>query len=185
MTDVPEIENETPPAEAGEENVEETPPTDEAPIEAEEEVDKGGDELPEWAREKLTKANAEAASYRTKLREAEKAAENAKTPEEVEALVTALKAEREDQERKDAEAARALLIENIALKHRLPAKLANRLVGNTREELEADAKELAADFADDDNEDVFLEGGLSPRGRDTDPTNPRELAAKYGGRKRR
>jgi len=177
---VPE-ENETPPAEAGEENAEETSQTDEA--KATEETDKGN-ELPEWAREKLTKANAEAANYRTKLREAEKALEAAKTPEEVEALLTGWKAEREEQERKDAEAARALLIENIALKHHLPEALAKRLVGNTREELEADAKALA-EFAEADDEDIHLEGGLSPRGRDEDPSDPRALALKYGGRKRR
>jgi hypothetical protein len=190
VTDVPENENETPPADAGEENAEETQQTDEAEVEnteeAEEETEEGGeDSLPDWARKKLTKANTEAANYRTKLRDAEKALENAKTPEEVETILNGWKNEREEQERKDAEDARALLIENIALKHRLPEKIASRLVGNTREELEADAKELAADFAIEDDENVFLEGGLSPRNRDSDSDDPRELAKKYGGRKRR
>jgi len=40
------------------------------------------DELPEWARTKLTKANSEAANYRTRLRETEAKLLEAKTPEE-------------------------------------------------------------------------------------------------------
>lgn len=184
MSTVPE-KNDAPPAEAGEENtkVDETEESNEAEVEEteeaeEENAEEGGDELPDWAREKLTKANAEAANYRTKLREAEKALSEAKTPEQVEEILAGWKAEREEQERKDAEEARALLIENIALKFKLPEKLAKRLVGSTREELEADAKELASDYAEDED-DIFLEGGLSPRNRDSDPDDPRALSRKY------
>lgn len=137
-------------------------------------TDEGGDELPDWAREKLTKANSEAASYRTKLREAED--KIAKLPEEIEVAVTTATT-------KLSEENRALLIENIALSTGLPKKLHSRLVGNTREELEADAKELASDFAVD--EEIRLEGGLRPRNRDADAgLTPRELAKKYGSRKR-
>lgn len=191
MPEVPE-QNETPPAEVVEESkvdkTEQTPDetvVDETSEVEEENPEDGGDELPDWARNKLTKANAEAANYRTKLREAEQKLADAKTPEQVEEILNQWKADREKQEQDDAAEARALLIENIALKHKLPQKLANRLQGSTREELEADAKELAADFAEDNDEDVFLEGGLSPRNRDSDPDNPRDLAAKYSGRKRR
>ena len=48
------------------------------------------DELPEWARESLKKANAEAASYRTQLREAQQNLSQAKTPEEFAAIQTTL-----------------------------------------------------------------------------------------------
>lgn len=158
---------------------------EQAPAGDESEDGQGDDDLPDWAREKLTKANSEAAGYRTKLREAEKKLENVKTLEEVDALINDLKAEREQAEQQAAAAARDLLIENIALKYKLPAKLANRLVGETREEIEADAKELAAEFALDSRE-VVLEGGLNPRNRDADAgADPRALASKYGSRKKR
>lgn len=142
---------------------------------SDDEAEDGGDELPvEVLREKLTKANAEAANYRTKLREAEKAVkafEGYVSPEDRDSAV--------EQGRLD------LLAENVALKYKLPPKLQKRLVGNTREELEADAKELAADFADT-NESLHLEGGLSPRKRDgSNSMNPGELALKHGSRKRR
>jgi len=167
--------------------VEETNESEEQVSEESEETDKeGGDELPEWAREKLTKANTEAASYRTKLREAEEKLKNVKTLAEVDELIESFKAEREKDEANAAKEKRELLVENIALTHKLPKKLWNRLVGDTREELEADAKELAADFARDDDQDVDLEGGLSPRDRDPDAgLGPRELAQKHGSRKRR
>jgi hypothetical protein len=142
--------------------------------------DEGGDDLPEWARKKMTKANAEAANYRTKLREAEDKLKDAKTPEEVEEIV--------NQMTKDREAAEtALLRENVALKFKLPEKLQKRLTGTTREEMEADAKELADLFGtDEDDEDVTLEGGLNPRNRDSDdPDDPRALAKKYGRRGKR
>lgn len=187
-----EIENEIEtPANEAEVTTEEKPaeadPAEEAKPEGEEEnPEDGGDELPDWARSKLTKANAEAANYRTKLREAEQKLADAKTPEQVEEILNQFKADREEDERKQAEEARALLIENIALHHKLPEKLAKRLQGATREELEADAKELAKDYAVDDDEEIFLEGGLSPRNRDSDAgLSPRELAQRHGGRKPR
>lgn len=147
--------------------------TEEVEDETEEvEEPKPEDELPEWAREKLTKANAEAANYRTKLREAEKKLADAKTPEELEAAREEIRTESEQRER-------SLLIENVALLHRLPKELAERLRGETREELEADAKALAK-FADIDQDPGDLEGGLTPRDTDTESNDPGELARKYG-----
>lgn len=127
----------------------------------------------------------ESASYRTKLREAEDRLKEAKTPEEVEAIRQEMAKEREDADKKAAEEAHQLMVENVALTYKLPPKLAKKLAGSTREELEADAKELA-EFAPkaDDDEDVDLEGGLTPRNRDSDPDDPRELAQKYGRRRR-
>lgn len=116
------------------------------------------EEVPtEVLRANLTKANQEAARYRTRLREVEKALEGRKTDEEIQALLDGLTTERETAER-------SLLIENVALKHKLPADLAARLVGSTREELEADALSLAK-FAPQGTDDVppgDLNGGLNP-----------------------
>lgn len=141
--------------------------------------DKGGDELPEWARTKLTKANGEAANYRTKLREAEDKLKDAKSLEEVDEIVNTLKAEREASER-------ALLIENVALKNGLPNELAELLKGDTRDELEAHAQKLKK-FApsDEEDEDITLEGGLTPRGRDEGAEDPRALAKQFGRGSRR
>lgn len=149
-------------------------PADEQPEDESEEKD---DNLPEWARKKLTKANTEAASYRTKLREIEKKLESMTPTDEVDSLKQELIAEREASER-------SLIIENVSLKYKLPEKLQKRITGTTREEIEADAKELAELFDidpnDDDDEDIELQGGLTPRERDNVPSGPRELAQKYG-----
>lgn len=128
-------------------------------------------------RANLTKANQEAARYRTRLREVEKALEERKTPEEVEEIRLSLIAERETAER-------SLLIENVALKHSLPAELAELLKGETREELEAHAKALAK-FAPKSADDVppgDLNGGLNP-GNDgsDDGLSPRERVRKIKG----
>jgi hypothetical protein len=188
--------NESTPAENAEEttNAEtEQKPANTDPAEGEEntegnesEENEAGDELPDWAREKLTKANSEAANYRTKLREAEEKLKNVKTLEEVDTLLAEFQAQREAEDAEKAKVQHELLIENIALKYKLPAKLAKRLQGSTREEIEADAKELASDFAEE-AEPEHLEGGLTPRVRDEDAdSDPRELARKYGrGSKRR
>ena len=48
------------------------------------------DELPEWARKSLEKANKEAANYRTQLREAQEALTKAKSPEDFEAVTAQL-----------------------------------------------------------------------------------------------
>lgn len=153
----------------------------------------GGSEAPKeepktFDEKYVTDLRNEAASWRTKLREAEDKLKDAKTPEELEALRQEMAKEREDADKKAAETAHQLLVENVALKFGLPEKLAKKLTGKTREELESDAKELA-EFApkkaDEDNEDdTPLEGGLSPRNRDSDPDDPRALAAKYGRRRR-
>jgi hypothetical protein len=130
-------------------------------------------------RANLTKANQEAARYRTRLREVEKALEERKSPEEVEELIANLKTERESAER-------ALLIENVALKHNLPNELAELLKGETREALEEHAKVLAK-FAPKSNEGDEvppgdLDGGLNP-GNDgnDDGLDPRERYRKIKG----
>lgn len=159
---MPDIEETT-------ETVEQTTETTEAPAEettekVEEEkpdenasTDDGADELPKWAREKLTKANAEAANYRTRLREAEAKLSAAKTVEEFEVATKELR-------EANATLERQLLVRDVAETHGLPKELAARLMGNTKEELEADAKALAKFAATSPPSD--LRGGLDPSDED-------------------
>jgi hypothetical protein len=130
------------------------------------------------AKDKIAKANAEAKNLRNRLRDAEEKLKNAKSTEEVDEIVKQLQTDRETAEAD-------LLRENVALKFKLPEKAQKRLAGTTREELEADAKELADLFGSEDDEDINLEGGLSPRGRGDEASDPRSLAKKHGARRRR
>jgi hypothetical protein len=127
------------------------------------------DELPEWARKALTDVRAEAANYRTKLREAEKRVSEAKSPEDHEA---ALKELRES----NAKLERDILVRDVAGKHSLPASLAARLQGSTPEELEADAKELAKLLAPPAPPAGTPRGGLDPSDNDDGEMDPRKLA---------
>ena len=94
------------------------------------------DALPEWARTKLSEANAQAASYRTKLREAEERLKSSKTVDEYVSATSALTDTIKGLERE-------LLIRDVAAEYKLPKELAARLSGETKEELDADAKALA------------------------------------------
>ena len=135
------------------------------------------DELPEWAREKMTKANNEAASYRTKLRDLEKRFEGAKTADEFEAAVNALKEE-------NATLAREALVAKVARKFSLPDDLAELLKGDNEEALEAHATSLQK-YVSSDEDPENLSGGLTPTdGSKTDEDDPRKLAETYGGRRR-
>ncbi|MCY0933636.1 hypothetical protein [Streptomyces sp. H34-S4] len=144
--ETPNSEVETPPegtTPEGEQSTEEKP--EEKP--AEEVVP------PEVLRKKLTDANAEAANYRTKLREVEAKLSEAKTVEEFEAATSELKGQVEALER-------SILLRDVAAKYELPAVLAQRLAGTTPEELEADAKELRKLVAP--AAPASLRGGLDP-----------------------
>lgn len=122
-----------------------TPPED---VEAEGED--GEDDIPAPVlRKKLKDANAEAAKYRTQLRDAQEALSKAKTPEEFATAVGTLTKSNEALER-----------ELVAVKYKLPDIIAKRIVGTTREEMEADAKELAKSVRAPSNRD--LNGGLNP-----------------------
>lgn len=125
---------------------------------------------PEVLRKKLTDANAEAANYRTKLREAEARLSKAKTVEEYEAATAELRGQVETLERQ-------ILLSSVAAKYELPAPLAKRLSGATEAELEADAKELQKLIAPPAPES--LSGGLSPDdGEDFDPVKAARAARK-------
>lgn len=153
-----------------------TTPDPEAPAPEPEPDEEQEETPPEVLRANLTKANQEAARYRTRLREVEAALAARKTDEEVQALLDNLTTERETAER-------SLLIENVALKFNLPPELAARLAGSTREELEADAQALAKFVpTGDDVPPGDLDGGLTPGNSSTDDgLSPRERVRKIKG----
>lgn len=147
--------------------------SDEKPETPEPPEEKGDrdDELPEWARRKLTKANAEAAKYRARLREVEEQLKEAKTPEEFEKAVAEIQA-------RNAELEAALLRERVARKFNLPDDLAARLLGSTVEELEADAKVLQKYAVAPPPGD--LRGGLDPSDEeDFDPVEAARWARRF------
>ena len=79
-----------------------------------------------------------------------------------------------------------LLRENVALSFNLPDGLRKRLSGSSREDMEADAKELAELIGMDlSATPESLEGGLNPRSHGEGKSDPRELALQYGARRRR
>lgn len=123
-----------------------------------EDADKESKLSPEDAAKALTKVRSEAANWRTKFRDLEKKLEAAKSPDQVEEIVTSMKAEREAAEH-------ALIVENVGLKFNLPEELSSVLQGTTREELEAHAKTLAK-FVAKKAPANDPKGGLNPTDED-------------------
>lgn len=101
----------------------------------------------ERAQKKIAKANSEAANLRARLKELEPLAKKAQELEEasrsdLEKLTS--RAEQAEQ-RASASEARAIRLE-VAFEKGLTPAQAKRLVGGSREELEADADEILRDF---------------------------------------
>ncbi|WP_372407214.1 hypothetical protein [Streptomyces luteireticuli] len=115
----------------------------------------------------MSKARAEAASYRTRLRDAETRLTEAKSPEEFEAALAEVKAQ-------NAELEHSLVVSQVARRFELPEALSARLRGSTVEELEADAKTLQALLAPPTPQS--LGGGLNPADEDDGEMDPRVLA---------
>lgn len=113
---------------------------DEAPA-AEEKFD------PEIAKARIEKANKEAISLRKRLKELEPLARKAQEQADAEKSVEERATEKVTAADRRAEAAetKAMRLE-VALEKGLPATLAARLVGSSKEELEADAAVLLASF---------------------------------------
>ena len=141
------------------------------------------DDLPEWARESLKKANAEAAAYRKKVRDLEPLAKRAKQLEDasksdIERATEALSAA--EKRAQEAEV-RALRLEVAAEKGLTPAQ-ARRLVGGTKEELESDADDLLASFPSSTPDAAprkpqeRLRPGSLPSGDQPEETDPAKLA---------
>lgn len=131
------------------------------------------------AKKALSKVRQEAAKNRTKLRDLEAKLKDAKTPEQVAEIVSGLT-------ESNAKETRALLVENVALKAGLPDEALDRLKGETREELEADAKALAKLLGTKTKVDPDVDGGLSPSGGEPevfDAKAAREAARKVRSRR--
>lgn len=126
----------------------------------------------------LKKANKEAETHRLKLKELEDAGKS--------------ELERTTSERDEHKTARttaelrALQLE-VAIEKGLTATQAKRLIGTTRDELEADADELVASFKPEESDGKAparrpterLRGGGAPAS-EPEETDPRKLAAQIG-----
>ena len=110
-------------------------------------------ELPEWARNELTRVRDEAAKSRISLRDAMVKFEGAKTPEEFTTAVADYKAE-------NARLTRDL----VSTKYHLPAELAAVLTGDTPEALDAHGKVLSKFVGT--KVPGLLYGGLDPTSED-------------------
>lgn len=130
----------------------------------------GIDALPEWAQSELRNVRAEAANYRTRLREAEQKLADATSPEEIQTAITELREQ-------NAKLERTVLVSKVARKHGLPDDLAARLTGDDEAALEADAKVLSK-YVTAPNDPENLEGGLNPQSKDDGENDPRKLARK-------
>lgn len=144
--------------------------------------------LPDWAQKQIRELRSEAAGHRTKVKELEPLAQKAKELEDASKSDSQkLSEERDALKSKVA----PLELENarlrVALDKGLSASQARRLVGNTEEELAADADELLKDLGKGDGDG----GGRTPPSRkpteklrpaggggDDEPeeTDPRKLA---------
>lgn len=112
------------------------------------------DVLPDWAREKLTKANAEAAKYRTEKNEAVKKAQDALTEEfnrKQEEFENTLSEKDKEVFSARSEVDRLKIALNSGIEPDKVLSFADRLQGETVEELEADAAELAKLFVSSDS----------------------------------
>lgn len=105
-------------------------------------------DLPDWALRERKELRDEAANWRTKLREEQQRWEGGRTKDEVAAL-------EEKIVKLEAESAR----QKAAFDAGLDASYAARLVGNSPEEWEKDAKQLASDMNRGGRQ---LSGGLNP-----------------------
>lgn len=92
-------------------------------------------DLPEWVQKELTRARNEAAKYRTQRNDLQDKLKDAKSPEDIEA------ATREYVEKVEA-LERELARERVAREFNLPNELAERLRGDSEDELKADARAL-------------------------------------------
>lgn len=137
------------------------------------------------AKAKITKTNSEAAALRKRLQAAES---RVKEFEDANKSDTDKLTERATASEKRAETAEHKLLRlQIALEKGLTVKQANRLVGSSQEELEADAEDMLADLAEASGDQTTkprvstkpkenLRGGGDPE-QEPEETDPAKLAA--------
>ena len=145
----------------------ETVPQEGAPADAADRgVSGGGDEDPGKLREMLSAARAEAASYRIRLRETREQLQEYVSPADHEAVT-----------RRVAELEAELSRRRLAAKYGLPERIAARIMGDSDEEREADAKVLAEELRMTSAAEIRVgRGGLDPAEAPL-PTDPARLAA--------
>jgi hypothetical protein len=125
------------------------------------------DELPEWARKAIEKGNTEAATYRTKLRDAEAKLGAAKSQEDIDAAIAELKTS-------NAKLERDLLVATVGAD--LPPELRELLKGETEAELKAHADVLRKFAAPaGPTPPSNLNGGLDPT-KNKDEFDPEAFA---------
>lgn len=151
-----------------------TPAEDQQPVAPEADEQQPEQFDPERAQAKIKKANQEAANLRARLKELEPLAKKAQELEEAgRSDLEKLTARAEQAERTAAQhEARALRLE-VAFEKGLTPAQAKRLVGASREELEADADEILRDFPVKDDGRPKGNADLGPR-TPAAPTNPRQ-----------
>ena len=152
-------------------------PKDEDPEDPDDDDDDGELDL-DGAKKALAKVRKSEAKMRTRLRDIEAKLAEAKTPEQIEELLAGVRSE-------SAAEARDLMVENVALKAGVPEALWDRLKGDTREDLEADAKALAALLPGEPSDDPDLKGGLDPEDEPGDDVAAMRKAMDANRRRRR
>lgn len=128
-------------------------------------------QLPEWARKAIEKANGEAASYRTKLRDVETKLSSAKSQEDIDAATKELR-------ESNSKLARDLLVATAG--EGLPKELRELLKGDTEAELLAHAETLRkfvpAGTPAPPAPPTNLGGGLDPSKNDPKDIDPDDFA---------
>lgn len=123
--------------------------------------------LPEWARAAITKANTEAAKYRTRAKELEpKASEYDKLAEAQKTEQQKAAEARQAAEARATEAETRLLRYQVAAAKNLPADLVQFLTGSSQEDIEKQADALVARLGETKPQTPSFDGGS----RQTAPT---------------
>lgn len=129
-------------------------------------------ELPEWAQKEIKTTRAEAANYRTRLREVEKELSEAKTPEEFAAALA-------DLNKKNTELEVELTRTKVARQFSLPDELVALVQGPTREDMEKAAELLAKHAKVETVSYAGKGGGLNPTQGPAIETDPRKLQERF------
>lgn len=133
------------------------------------------DSLPDWAKKELTDTRAEAANYRTKLRDAEQKLSTAKSPEDIEAAVKEFRENNAKLERDLAlaNASKGLSDEQAAIL----AAMSWQTPEDLTKHVEAIRKLTPAKEDDDLTPPGKPRGGLNP-GDEPDTFDPHDVATK-------
>lgn len=124
---------------------------------------------PDWYEKELTKTRNEAASYRTRLRDAETKLTSAKSQEDIDAALTEMRTA-------NAKLERDLLVATVGAN--LPSELRELLKGDNEAELKAHAEVLKKFIPAGPTPPTSLAGGLDPS-KTPDAFDPEDFATKW------